>query len=321
MKKISILSIVILVVFGSFFGCKPKDDKAPKIYFSSEVETSQDWVLQEYYELPSATASDNVDGDVTDKITLSNDLVFYELRDNDTIPGQTVYSLENKIKNGTKGFVGKTGKYAIVYSATDEAGNSGSKTLTVNVLNSLNDWSLNASGVKINYMIKRKFISGDQLKIGGVYTTVQEDHYTWEDGYSNVGGKPVTTTLSPDKKYNYRLKISKIGNIGSLAMYVDFNRYSRVVDFIDYEIGVIQEMSKVNGTYVKTDFVYVVNQEDGVNEYNPELKSFTVTYQIERWKEDPNGQVFVDKDGAPKYDSRTWSSDRKCIYQETFVPE
>jgi len=314
MKKISILSIVTLVVFGSFFGCKPKDNQEPNIFFSSDVETSQDWVLQEYYELPSATASDNVDGDISKKITLSNNLVFYELRDNDTIPGQTVYSLENKIKNGTKGFVGKAGKYAIVYSATDKAGNTGSKTLNINVLNSLNDWSLNASGDKINYMVSRKFITGDQLRIGGVYSDdSQEDEYSWDDGYSNVGGKAVTTTLSPDKKYNYRLKISKIGNISGLSMYVDFNRFSRVVNFIDYETGVVQEMSKVNGTYVPTEFVYVINQEDGVNEYNPELKSFTVTYQVERWKLDSNGSKIVD--------GRNWSSDRKCTYQESYIPE
>ncbi len=318
MKKISILSIVLLVVFGSFFGCKPKDETAPKIYFSSEVETSQDWVLQEYYKLPPATASDNVDGDVTDKITLSNDLVFYELR-SDSIAGQTVYKCENKIKNGTKGFVGKAGKYAIVYSATDEAGNTGSKTLNINVLNSLNDWSLNASGVKINYMVKRKYKSGSQLRIGGVYSeTNQEDEYTWEDGYSNVGGKPVTTTSSPDKTYNYRLKISKIGNIGGLSMYVDFNRYSRVIDFVDFESDVKQEMSKVNGTYVPTEFIYNVNQVEGKNEYNPELKSFTVTYQIERWKEDSNGSKVTDE-GTPN--ERRWSSDRKCTYQETYISE
>ncbi len=313
MKKISILSILVLVVFGSFFSCQPKDNKAPNIYFSSEVETSQDWVLQEYYELPSATASDNVDGDVTDKITLSNDLIFYELR-SDSIPGQTVYKCENKIKNGTKGFVGKAGKYAIVYSVTDKASNKGSKTLNVNVLNSLNNWSVNSSGVKINYLVKRKYINGDQLRIGGVYTdTNQEDEYTWEDGYANVNGKPVTTTFAPDKAINYRIKISKIANIGGLAMYVDFNRYSRAINFADYETGVIQEMSKIGGVYVKTDFVYYVAQVSGINEYNPEIKSFTVTYQIERWKEDDNGSKIVD--------GRTWSLDRTCTYQESFIPE
>jgi hypothetical protein len=136
-----------------------------------------------------------------------------------------------------------------------------------------------------------------------------------EYDFTGVNGKPVTTTLSPDKTYNYRLKISKIANIGGLAMYIDFNRYSRVVDFVDYETGIIQEMSKVNGVYVPTDFVYVVtiNKADGVNEYNPELKSFAVTYQIERWKEDPNGSKEVD--------GRFWTEDRKCTYQETYVPE
>jgi len=314
MKKISILSIVMFVVFGSFYSCQPDDDQAPNIFFSSEVETSQDWVLQEYYELPSATASDNVDGDVSNKITLSNDLIFYELR-SDSIAGQTVYKCENKIKNGTKGFVGKAGRYAIVYSATDEADNTGSKTLNINVLNSLNDWAINASGVKISYMIKRDYISGDQLRIGGVYSdTEQKDEYTWEDGYENVGGKPVTTTLSPDKTYNYRLKISKIGNISGLAMYIDFNRFSRNINFVDFETGVIQEMAKVGGVYVATDFVYNVSQiTSGTNEYNPELKSFTVTYQIERWKEDPNGSKEVD--------GRTWTSDRKCTYEETYIPQ
>jgi len=306
MKKISILSIVILVVFGSFFSCQPKDDKAPNIFFSSDVETSQDWVLQEYYELPPATASDNVDGNVTDKISLSNDLVFYELR-TDSIAGQTVYKCENKIKNGTKGFVGKTGKYAIVYSATDEAGNKGSRTLSINVLNSLNDWSLNASGVKINYLIKRECLgsSCNQYKIGGVYKEgVQYPTYD----ITGIDGKPVTTTFSTDRAINYRLKISKIGNIGGLAIYVDFNRYSRVIDFIDVESGVIQEDG--------VDYVYDVSISKiagAENFYNVENKSFTITYLITRFYEDTNGDKEVD--------GRHWSFDRLQTYKETYVPE
>lgn len=310
MKKISILSVVALVIFGSFFGCKPKDDKAPKIYFSSDVETSQDWVLQEYYTLPSATASDNVDGDLTGSISIANDLVFYELR-SDSIAGQTVYVLENKIKNGTEGYVGKAGKYAIVYSATDAAGNTGSKTLNVNVLNSLNSLAYNGNGDKITYKIERTYVGGTQQRIGGVYdqeAVTQKDEYEWIDE------KPVTTTFSPDKKVNYKLKISKIANIGGLALYVNFNRFSTNINFDNTEL-LKEEYSKVGGVYVKTEFVYVTNQmlADGPNEYNPENNSFAITYQIERWKEDPSG--------SKVFDDRTWKVDRKCIYTEAYTAE
>jgi len=312
MKEISILSIVVLVVFGSFFGCKPKDDKEPKIYFSADVELSQDWVLQEKYTLPSAKASDNVDGDLTSSIKITNDLVFYELR-SDSIAGQTVYICEDKIKNGTKGYVGKAGKYTIKYSATDEAGNTGSKNLTINVLNSLNDWSLNSNDEKISYIVDRKKIdNGSQDKIGGLYI---DDHQYDEYGFSGIDGKIATTTFSPDKKVNYKLKIQKIGNIGSLALYVNFNRYSRVINFDDTQSGILQEYAYSGGTYVLTDFVYIISQkQNGINSYNPETNSFTITYQIERWIEDT-------AHGSLEVDGRFWTDDKTAIYQETYVPE
>jgi len=309
MKKISILSIAVLVVLGSFFSCNPKDDQAPKIYFSSDVETSQSWVLQEYYTLPSATASDNQDGDMTSSIKISNDLVFYELR-SDSIAGQTVYKCENKIKNGTKGFVGRAGEYVIVYSATDEAGNKGSKSLNINVLNSLDEWSLNSNGDKIGYIVKRtKINDGSQDKVGGLYAdNLQYDTYD----FTGIDGKVITNTFSCDKSINYRLKISKLGNIGGLALKVDFNRFTRVVDFDDQEIIAKEQTSSTDDTMV--EFLYVINRKSSdVNEYNPDNKSFTISYQVERWIEDVNG--------IKEFDGKHWSSNKKCSYTETYVPE
>lgn len=316
MKKISFLGIVSLVILGSFFSCNPKDDKGPNIFFSTDVETTQNWVLQEYYTLPKATASDNVDGDLTSSITIANDLIFYELR-SDSIAGQTIYRCKNKIKNGVKGYVGKTGSYVITYSATDKAGNTGSNSLRVNVLNSLNDWSVNSNNEKINYLIKRDYISGDQQRIGGVFDeNGQHDTYGYTGVYGD--GKSVVTTLSPDKSVNYKLKISKIANISSLGLSINFNRYSRVINFDDYETPkALKELddSETENVFVETEFIYVINQiQSGINEYNPENNTFTITYQIERWKLDDFGTKVTS-------DGRKWSQDRKCIYSESFMPE
>ena len=311
MKKISILSTVALVIFGSIFGCKPKDDKAPQIFFSSDYSKTQAWVLQEYYELPSATATDNVDGDISSSIKISNNLVFYKTRE-DSIAGQTVYKCSDKIKNGTKGFVGKTGKYTITYNVTDEAGNTGSKSLSVNVENSLNNWAYTSGDVKINYLIKREYVTGDQRRIGGVYDeTTQTDEYPFQ----GVDAKPITTSLSPHKSINYNIKISKLGNITGLGVYINFNRYSRVINFDDQTI-LAKELAKTNGNlpYVTTPFLYIINQSpEGINEYNPENKSFAITYQVERWKEDVNG--------PKEYEGKNYSQDRKCTYTETFIQQ
>ncbi|GEM_PF-5029536 len=309
MQKISIFSVLALLVILFANSCKIKDDKAPSLFFSSDVELTQDWILQEYYTLPPATATDNVDGDVSDAVTITNNIVFYELR-SDSIPGKTIYTLENKIKNGTKGFVGKAATYAIVYSATDEAGNVGTKQLTINVKNSLYNWAYNQNKVNVNYLISRtKLSSGGIGGIGGIYETTPPISQDWE--YDNLDG--VKTTLKPDASINYKIKISKIGNIDGLALSVNFNRFSNAVYFDNIKV-IGKEISLSTG--IATEYVYLVSiVNSGTNEYDLENNKFTITYQIERWEEQLVGT------GDYEFEGRQWDYDKKMSFKETFMQE
>lgn len=292
MKKISILSIVVLVVLTSFYSCK-KDTQNPRIFFVEDVVTPQEWILQESYTLPKATASDNVDGDLTDNIVITNDLDFYEDREDSL--GKPIYKLENKIKNGTEGYVGKTGDFKIVYTATDEEGNSGSKDFNVKVVNSLDDWGYNINGDKINYLVERKNVGSCNIPVGLEYDFADE----------------ISTSLKPDRKVNYKAKISKIADITGLGLRVDFNRFSRAITFDPISVAVSDEEA------YKISNPYHSSPEDGHNEYRSEDMSFTVTYDVVKYKASATGQTLPEFD----VDGVTWTIVTSCTYKETYVRE
>ena len=307
----------IIGVFATFYlsSCSPKDDKSPRIFFDGDVETSQEWVLQEKYSLPKAKATDNVDGDISDKIVISNDLLFYETRE-DSIAGQTVYTLKNKAKGATEGFVGKTGDYTITYSVSDEAGNSGKKSINVKVKNSLDDWCYNGVGDKIQYLVKRIYKGTNQQHIGGYYYYGSGGVYEYYDEYDKVvNGKEIYVTFTPDKYYNYRIKLSKVGNISGLSLKLDINRYTTKVDFQNLDILAKED----DGTQTNTtqEYYYQITQinaqQGGVNEYDPETKTITITYQITRYTEtsDPD---FHDIE----YKGRYWNEEKQSKYQEVY---
>lgn len=315
MKGLKLLSLLSVFAVFILTNCTPKDDKAPRVFFEGDVETSQDWVLQEYYKLPKAKASDNVDGDISNKIVVSNDLLFYETRE-DSIPGQTVYKLSNKAKGAKEGYVGKAGDYVITYSVTDEAGNTGKNSIKVSVKNSLEDWCYNGMEEKIQYLVKRVYKGTNQQHIGGYYYYGSGGTYEYHDEYDKVvNGKEIYVTFTPDKYYNYRIKLSKLGNISGLSVKLDINRYSTNVDFLPVDILAKED----DGTQTNTteEYYYQVSQVNqangGINTYDPQNNTITITYQISRYKEtgDPD---FHDIEFKGRY----WDLERQSKYQETY---
>ncbi len=315
MKGIKYLGLIGVLAMMFFSSCDPKDTQAPRILFEGDVETSQNWVLQEYYTLPKAKASDNKDGDISGSIVISNDLLFYETRE-DSIPGQTVYKLSNKAKGATKGYVGKAGDYTITYSATDAAGNTGKRSIKINVKNSLYDWCYNGMEEKIQYLVKRVYKGSNQQHIGGYYYYGSGGVYEYHDEYDKVvNGKEIYVTFTPDKYYNYRIKLSKLGNISGLSVKLDVNRFSTNVDFQPVDILAKED----DGTQQNTteEYYYQITQinsgNGGINKYDPEEHSITITYQIIRYKEttDPD---FHDAE----FDGRYWNEDKQSKYQETY---
>ena len=282
-----------------------KDDIAPRIYFDGDTETSQNWVLQEYYTLPDATASDNVDGDMSDNITVSHDLTFYSERVDSV--GVWTFPSSSKLKNGMEGYIGKTGNYVITYAVSDAAGNSGTKTINVSIKNSMLKWTETSSGTPIEYTTKRTKLSSDPVFIGGVYKysgTVM-NYYHPEYGFDeDIGSK-----LRADRKYNYRVSITKLANITGLKVYFDFNRFNDQIDIpIQWKIA---DENIGASTPDKTTFLYSVVENGDCSYGNFQFK---VTYQINRYRADASGEKEFPEDSGD-----FWTYDRKGTYEEIFI--
>jgi len=306
MKKYTFFSLIIsfIVLFSS---CN-KDDTAPRIFFEGDTETSQTWVLQEYYTLPTATASDNVDGDITTSIVITNNLTFYNDREVDA-DGTYTFPTGSKVTDGVKGFVGRDGNYTITYSATDAAGNTGTKSISVAVKNSMLAWTETTSGNRISYQTKREKIEGN-LDIGGVYK-IYESHpsdsyyhptYDFDEG--------VTTDLRADRNINYKVKITKLANITGLSVDFVFNRFSNEIS-IPTQMVTGEENTDLS-TNTKTSFMYIVT-ENGDCSYG--VFQFTITYQIERY------YLSDVSDYDYEFEGEYWKFDRKATYKETFIKE
>jgi len=305
MKKYTFFSLIIsfIVLFSS---CK-KDDTAPRIFFDGDTETSQTWVLQEYYTLPTATASDNVDGDLTTSIVITNNLTFYNEREVASDDG--TYVLSDKVTAGVKGFVGKNGNYTITYSATDAAGNTGTKSISVAVKNSMVAWTETASGTRISYQTRREKIEGN-LDIGGVYkiyTSHPADSYHHPTYDFNEG---VTTDLRVDRNTNYKVKISRLANITGLSISFVFNRFSNEIS-IPTQMVTGDEYENKYATE-KTEYMYIVTK-NGDCAYG--VFQFYITYQVARYKES------TISDYAYEFEGKYWKLDRKATYKETFIKE
>ena len=306
MKRYTFFSLIIsfIVLFSS---CK-KDATAPRIFFEGDTETSQTWVLQEYYTLPTATASDNVDGDLTSSITISNDLTFYNEREEAS--GVYIFPPGSKVTDGVEGFVGRDGNYTITYSATDEAGNKGSKSISIAVKNSMLAWTETTSGARISYQTRREKTGSEQLGIGGVYKIYESspsDSY-YHPTYDFDEG--VTTDLRADRNTNYRVKITKLANISGCSINFDFNRFSNEIS-LPTQMVTGEENDGLSSTD-KTEFMYIVTEN---GDCNFGIFQFYITYQIERYRESDVS------DYDYEFENKYWKFDRKQSYKETFIKE
>lgn len=112
MKKQVILSASVFIAAGAIWmtGCKKEDTTPPVITITGG--NSQQHILNASWTNPTATATDDEDGDLTASITVS-------------------------------GTVNKdlAGVYTLTYSVSDAAGNTAQETLTVTVYNEAQSWA------------------------------------------------------------------------------------------------------------------------------------------------------------------------------------
>ncbi len=145
-----------------------------------------------YYNEPGATATDNVDGNITGNITNDANLVPF----------------------GTLGTQGTPGQYTITYTVTDGAGNTGTATRTVNIVD-LGPTITVAGGLAQTIEVCDSFVTPSATafdncdgfitisaptgavnnKVAGTYNIV----YTATDGNNNTTTSTLVVTVSPDQ--------------------------------------------------------------------------------------------------------------------------
>jgi hypothetical protein len=208
MKKYTYLIFGIILIAAA--SCSKKDTSAPMIFLEGETDPYR-VVVGSWFEDPGITANDNVDGSsIISKVTLTHD-----------IPGlpseaTTITELE--------GFLTRTGEYSITYTVTDEAGNVGTATRTVEVYNEAEKYA-------IDY-----------------YYTKTSDHAVISPDVTESEG--VTMTLDYDTRENWRIKFSKLSNLSGINAYGDITKNTTNPNNVKYEIEIpYQEFTVGNYNY------------------------------------------------------------------------
>ncbi len=108
MKKqlIAIASVAMLAGVFTFSSCKKSDTTAPTLTITGGNDQTSS--LNAAFTNPAATATDDVDGDLTTKISISN---------------------PTAVDNNTKGV------YTLHYSVSDAAGNTATQDVTIHIVN------------------------------------------------------------------------------------------------------------------------------------------------------------------------------------------
>jgi hypothetical protein len=116
MKKISLFTFVLIVLVS----CQPKDTQAPLIFLKGDNPMRVS--LGKWFKDPGATAEDNKDKDITAKLTMTHNV---------DINGPT---------NG-EGTARRVGSYTVTYTCKDAAGNVGTATRAVNIVNDVQQYA------------------------------------------------------------------------------------------------------------------------------------------------------------------------------------
>ena len=120
-RNFSIFGLICLLALFLIAGCKSKDTVSPNLYLNGDV-TMKISLNSNYTEL-GATANDNKDGDITNRIEITNPL--------DTMESDGQFQDIWLPRGATI----QVGTYTITYTVKDDAGNTTTLTRTVTVEN------------------------------------------------------------------------------------------------------------------------------------------------------------------------------------------
>ena len=296
MKTKLLLFISLVLLFN--IACKKKDKTNPII---ATNENTLNWTLQDYYKIPTATANDNENGDISSDITINHDImVFYG--EKSLSADNTHYILSNKLNNVNEGYIGKAGSYTVIYTVSDNAGNTSEKNIIVNVKNSMEHMSRSGTGIYIDYKNKREKTEGN-LGIGGIYSIGN-----YEEEYDYTAN--IIIGLETDDTINNLMYISKVANITGLKLAIYFDSLNTIT--LPTQMMIANEC--VDTSLVNyEDFLYIISQ-NGTCQYDS--TSFFITYQVERYREcDYPDFDYEWPNGSGYY----WNFDIKATYKETYI--
>jgi len=293
MKAINYIFLFTILIL---YSCK-KDTTPPDLLINN---SSTDWVLQEYNNIPSISATDNNDGNITNRVTIEHNIDLYTKRILSADSTYYILQEEYKTVNASEGYVGKSGVYNINYSVTDESGNSTRQNISITVKNSIEYLCKTITNSNITYKCKREKIDGS-IDIGGLYTSTEYyPSYNYSDN--------INTLLQANNIINNKANVIKISNILGLKISIFFDTLNNIIIPKQYIIANENSIYPVENI----EHLYKI-QQNGTCNYNS--TSFFLTYEIERYNNTIDSNYDIE---FPEGSGKLWILEGKATYKETF---
>ena len=293
MKAINYIFLFTILIL---YSCK-KDTTPPDLLINN---SSTDWVLQEYNNIPSISATDNNDGNITNRVTIEHNIDLYTKRILSADSTYYILQEEYKTVNASEGYVGKSGVYNINYSVTDESGNSTRQNISITVKNSIEYLCKTINNSNITYKCKREKIDGS-IDIGGLYTSTEYyPSYNYSDN--------INTLLQANNIINNKANVIKISNILGLKISIFFDTLNNIIIPKQYIIANENSIYPVENI----EHLYKI-QQNGTCNYNS--TSFFLTYEIERYNNTIDSNYDIE---FPEGSGKLWILEGKATYKETF---
>ena len=256
MKKISFFAVILT----SLLACQPKDKQAPLIFLKGDNPYIIS--LGKFFKDPRATADDNKDKDITNKLTMTHNVQI------------------NGPANGD-GTTKRTGTYTVTYTCKDAAGNSATATRTVIVKNDAEQYAtryeltVNATNASI---VKDTIVSSIDLTVDA--TTNMK---LWFPKMSAKQGFRIYGMIAwaNDNYYHITIPDQKIAFFENSVRYLygitnansnQFIQDSKITDSIDPSFDVkyylyLYRYSPTNGTVQWNDSLWEVIKNDVVTDH------------------------------------------------------
>ncbi len=259
MKKVALLLVAVVAMLSS---CKQDDTGSPQIYF--KVSNPDTAIVGEQYEIPTPSnnkvvADDNVDGkDVEKNLTY-------------------IHNIPVSVAVGDMVTPNTIGRYYIIYTVKDEAGNKTSKKLDVVVYNQAFPYATWYRVTKSS----NESISPDYVDYDNVFVKLEQDEHV-----------------------NMRIIFPKLSNIEGLSVYGDLvqgdNDTTLLVNIPSQEVPVVTY--DTTGLPVDT-FLYVIRNVSAGSSYFMDINNYKIRlhYDINKYSKTDADHANYTTQSVPEY--------------------